>query len=124
VRFFPAICLFFCLPLGAQGPKSADWANSFSEPKISLIYNRGEHLIYDCSGRFFACVNDVSFDLCQTNRETALAKRVSYLPCAPLRRYPEQADCFAQQYQQIDEPKHKAFCYNPRRYGSSEFSDL
>ncbi|GAB4012308.1 MAG: hypothetical protein Fur0010_08030 [Bdellovibrio sp.] len=80
------------------------------EPMISEDYKQGEHLIYDCKGHYFACVNDLSFELCRERRDDAILNKRDILPCAPLKKYKTQNECFKNQYQQIHNPKDKLFC--------------
>lgn len=80
------------------------------EPMISEDYKQGEYLIYDCKGHYFACVNDFSFELCRERRDDAILNKRDNLPCAPLKKFKTQKECFKNQYQQIHNPKDKMFC--------------
>ncbi|PIP93627.1 MAG: hypothetical protein COW00_03720 [Bdellovibrio sp. CG12_big_fil_rev_8_21_14_0_65_39_13] len=89
-----------------------EFEKSMLEPIISADYKQGEFLIYDCSGHYFACVNDVSFENCRQSREKDIEDKRSVLSCAPLKKFKNQKECFKEQYEQIHQPKNKIFCVN------------
>lgn len=81
-----------------------------AEPLISNEFKQGEHLIYDCRGHHYACVNDISFSYCQDLRDEAIERKKDSLPCAPLTKFKSQKECFKEQYKQIHQQKNKTFC--------------
>lgn len=79
---------------------------------ISPIYRNGEHLIYDCKKRHFACVNKESFEYCQRKRKEAFVLRYKYLPCVPLKKFKTQTKCYQKQIDIIGQIPNKKFCLN------------
>jgi len=92
--------------------KVEEFEKSMLEPIISAEYKQGEFLIYDCKGRYFACVNDLSYENCRKKREQDVEDKRSILSCAPLKKFNNQKECFKEQYEQIHQPKNKIFCVN------------
>lgn len=92
--------------------KIEDFEKGMLEPIISAEYKQGEYLIYDCSGHFYACVNDLSYENCRQKREQDNEDKRSILSCAPLKKFKNQKECFDEQYEQIHTPKNKIFCIN------------
>ena len=130
-RFLPccvAVCAIVVLMTGcSRGPSEEEQKmmqkfeqmesrrrKNRDEPFISFRYRRGEYLIYDCSDRHFACVNADSFKKCKDERETAKSQRQHLFPCAPLKKFKTQKECFKAYYQAIHQEGDKSFCINPR----------
>lgn len=88
-----------------------------TEPKISSEFARGEYLIFDCSKRYFTCVNKVSFEKCKLLREKGYRGKRKLLPCAPLKEFKSQEACFKKQYSLIHNQKAKGYCLNSRNTG-------
>lgn len=82
-----------------------------NEPRISLEYNRGEYLIYDCKKQSFICVNKESFEACGENRVLAKEEKKHNLACAPLLSFKTQKACFEKQITNIERARIKTYCY-------------
>ena len=88
---------------------------SRSHYQINKHYKAGAFLIYDCEGLYFSCVDADSNEACKSKREFAMAnanntKDQSY-PCAPLRKFSEQADCQRKNYAVVEANAKRRFCY-------------
>ena len=112
------IFFFYLLPLMAIGEEQE---GSFvhenileNEYPISKDYSRGRYLIYDCQGKFFACVNKRSFDLCDEKRNKNIDELLFILSCAPLRKFKDLQICYSEQIKQINRPQVQFFCFNPK----------
>jgi hypothetical protein len=82
---------------------------------ISKDYQRGNNLIYDCSGQYWACVNEPSFDLCTEKRNSVeKSKSFTFLPCAPIKKFAKREECLKEQYKQQHHNKKLAFCWNEK----------
>lgn len=79
--------------------------------QISERYKGGRHLIYDCRGQFFACVNIDSKETCQMLRGRSFEKNEDKLRCAPLKSFPDKESCLKRQYEVIEEVHLKRFCF-------------
>lgn len=88
-----------------------DFFRYANEPRISLEYNRGEHLIYDCKKQSFICVNKQSYERCSENRVKAREEKKRNLLCAPLLVLKDQKECFAFQITNIERARIKTYCY-------------
>lgn len=82
------------------------------EPRISSSYRRGEYLLYDCREKHFVCVNSTSFETCEERRKLAIKEKFREMPCAPLKKFKTQKECFDAHYAQIYGQKSKVFCLN------------
>jgi hypothetical protein len=79
--------------------------------QISERYKGGRHLIYDCRGQFFACVNIDSKETCQMLRGRSFEKNEEKLRCAPLKSFADKESCLKRQYEVIEEVHLKRFCF-------------
>ncbi len=84
------------------------------EPKISQEFSRGRFLIYDCKQRSFVCVNEPSYLLCREKRNLGYRAKRLALPCAPLKEFKEQVECFNKQYSLIHSQSEKSYCQNSK----------
>jgi len=100
---FKLLIFFLFLPL-AHGQKH-------NSVQISHILKSGRYLIYDCKKKFFACVDEFSYEACEEDRKGAIAKREDFLPCAPLKRFPHYDVCADVQEEKIRQPIKKRFCW-------------
>jgi len=92
--------------------KNTDMQEDLNEPWISQKYKRGEYLIYDCKSHYFACVNSISYEICEEKRDSEKSDGKRFLTCVPLKQFKTQKLCFTEQYKQIHRPKNKLFCIN------------
>ncbi len=92
--------------------KSIAYGEAEAEPQISKEYYRGDHLIYDCEGKYFACVDSFSFNLCSKKRTMALETNENNLPCTEFVKYSSQAECndYARLFRKTSTDK--KFCFN------------
>lgn len=113
--FFPV----FSLNTGAQEVKFSKEevykSQSNFEPRVSNKYFRGKNLIYDCYDKHFVCASDLDFDECTEERQEALDNRRVILPCAPLKRMPDQISCFKLNYTLIHQQTYKGFCISQKK---------
>jgi hypothetical protein len=78
--------------------------------RISKEYRSGIYLIYDCEGRFYACVNSQSFEYCKEKRARSKEKKRKLMACAPLKKFDTGPACIETLYKTIHNPVDKAFC--------------
>lgn len=78
---------------------------------INGRYRAGEYLIYDCYLGYYACVDDDGFQACQDLRTEAMEKKREVYPCAPLKKFMNKRNCLYENYNQIERPALKRFCY-------------
>ena len=81
-------------------------------PRISNKYNRGRYLIYDCVDKHYACVFLDNLDKCRKDRDKALEDNRFSLPCAPLKVFNTQKDCFKEAKKRVEDLEIKEFCQN------------
>ena len=92
--------------------ESEDPTMTEEKSQISNIYLSGNHLIYDCIKKHFACVDAQSFNNCYELRIRAISyKEHKKLPCAPLKKFKIQKECHDQQYILQRRRRAKKFCY-------------
>ena len=78
---------------------------------ITIKYREGRNLIYDCSEAHFLCVDKEGFKICEKEREEAIKNGNENLQCTPLRQFPTKRACVKMQYEKINNPMKKNFCY-------------
>jgi hypothetical protein len=98
-----------------QGPRKELGSFTVENEKISPYYRRGEHLIYDCEDGHFVCVVVENYESCRARREFALRNKIRDLPCAPLKKFSSNKECFAAHYKKMGEVKDKRFCLRTGR---------
>ena len=79
--------------------------------RISRNLKSGEYLIYNCKRKFFACVDQFSFDICRRDRESAIKERKGFLICAPIKKFDHYDNCTKAYYELIRQPIEKKFCW-------------
>ena len=79
---------------------------------ISSEYVRGSHLIFDCEGQFFACVDSAGWAQCQVER--GRGEQHFLFTCAPLKIFALERDCFRAQLKLIHRGMEKSFCFNAK----------
>ena len=86
-------------------------AKNFISMQISSTLKDGRFLIYDCEKKFFACVDQFSFEICEEDRKSAISKRQDFMPCAPLKRFSDYDECAKEQVEKTRHPIKKRFCW-------------
>ncbi len=123
------IILFLCLSSSlraeevtlTQEQKERIWLEEelkkprYAIERISSEYFSGKHLIYDCYGRFYACVDEVSFDLCQRRREWGVDNYIENLPCSPIKKYDNTKFCLDELQVLVHAPRTLEFCRHPNQ---------
>jgi len=85
---------------------------------ISKEYEKGSNLIFDCKGRFWACVNERSKIKCEEARKEGLKYRLSQqLPCAPLKSFKDHNECLKSQYEMMHQRRDRSFCLLSKSLG-------
>ncbi len=79
--------------------------------QISERYKGGRHLIYDCRGQFFACVNIDSKEACLLSRQRSKEKGEEMFRCAPLKTFVDKESCLRRNYEVVEEVHLKRFCF-------------
>lgn len=77
---------------------------------LSLVYNQGPNLIYDCVRQFWACVDVESYRYCKNNREKAKSLEKERFPCAIIFQFEKLDECFEKQQKMVDANIDKVFC--------------
>lgn len=108
----------FWITLFAQEPQFSreDYLHSQTnfEPPITENLYRGRNLIFNCKNKHFACVSDFDFQECQQKRSKANEERKFLLPCAPLKTFTSQIECFKSHYYVIHNQTYKGFCLSQK----------
>jgi hypothetical protein len=99
---------FFCCESNSAGIEV-----NINHRPISSKYYSGPFLIYNCVGKYWACVDDTGYELCQQDRYSSLKQNLTILACAPVEKYESMKDCFTQQQTFIDTPQNLDFCLHP-----------
>ena len=84
------------------------------EVRISKNLFRGSYLIYDCSLKFFACVNDISRDKCKEKRDNFLKNTKKTKGCLEIIKFKKQKDCLKKQDSLSSKLLIDKFCINKK----------
>ncbi len=84
---------------------------SLLDSELSLKYQRGEFLIYDCVDEHWVCSAEPEFNRCKHERDFALKERNRELPCIPVQKFISEAVCQKTQVRLVDENRYKQDCF-------------
>lgn len=86
-----------------------------SDPYLSLLYQRGAFLIYNCHDRHWVCSGEAEYKSCLEERNYALDEKTSKLPCAPIQKFKSDKACQEYQARLTDFNMGDRFCLHPDR---------
>ena len=86
-----------------------------SDPYLSVLYQRGRHLLYNCIDKHWVCTGKAEFDSCIETRNESLKDNDTNLPCAPVRIFISEDECVAHQASIINAATENRFCLHPNR---------
>ena len=71
------------------------------DPVVDIIsekYEAGSYLIYDCVEKYWVCVLESYYKLCEEQRKTELVlSEEPFHSCAPIGKFPNKISCFQRQ---------------------------
>jgi hypothetical protein len=88
------------------------------DPMLSLKYQRGAYLVYDCISQHWVCTSKFEFNLCKDERAEAIADNNTKLPCAAFDYFEDEGNlkaekvCNRYQMKLINRNEGKRFCLN------------
>lgn len=71
----------------------------------------GNFLIYNCTDKFYACVNDISNDDCTQKRKVAISEGKKVYPCAPIKKFNSYLECSEYNLKIINDVIPTRFCF-------------
>lgn len=74
-------------------------------------YKGGEHLIYDCQRKHYACVNQDGYDQCSAARVKSQEQKAAEYACAPLKSFQSKKSCVIKNYEVMEKNAWKRFCF-------------
>lgn len=82
-------------PPSAAGNNQAEESQDIllQDPNLSLKYQRGKYLVYDCIDKHWVCTGEPEFDNCIDGREIAISENYERLPCVPIMQFDEVKAC-------------------------------
>ncbi len=84
------------------------------EYQIDYRNRAGSHLVFDCKRKYFACVDELSKNICLDRRTFAKSKDKKDLDCAFFKSYPNKKECILAQYKLIENKK-RDYCFKKNR---------
>jgi hypothetical protein len=85
---------------------------ALTDPLLSLKYQRGKYLVYDCIDRHWVCTGKAEFDLCLEQRDVGLLDKNSRMPCGAFDYFENEKKCQKHQKKLINRGDGTRFCYN------------
>ncbi len=89
-----------------------DFNRRLFEVNIDRTFRRGNHLIYDCLLKRFACVNLDGRNLCLDWRAEDIRDEYYFLRCALMQSFTYYEECRDAQYRVMHTGLDKNFCLN------------
>jgi hypothetical protein len=87
---------------------------SLTDPILSLKYQRGKYLVYDCLEKHWVCTGKSEFDLCLEQREVGLLDKNSRMPCGAFDFFKTELNCQKHQTLLTNRGEGTRFCYNTK----------
>lgn len=101
-------------PITAQEPTEEYLDISFQDSFLSVLYERGPILIYDCISDHWVCTGPIEKGRCDKDRKEALLDREENLPCAVLNTFENESICQNAQRRLVDNGTATPFCINKK----------
>ena len=70
---------------------------TLSDPDLSIKYQRGRFLMYDCEDKHWVCTQKLEFDRCSEKRKYVDFIKGQLYPCAPVKPFASEAECVKRQ---------------------------
>lgn len=103
------LAFLMALTLGLARSEEVD--NRLQNYSLNDRYKGGEHLIYDCQRKHYACVDLAGFSLCRDRREENLKLKAPEYDCAPLQSFQDKKSCVLKNYEIMEKNAWKRFCF-------------
>lgn len=105
------------LNANAQGLKGGNENEDIllSDPYLSVLYQRGSYMIYNCIDGHWVCSGKAEYEACRETRNIALKENQTKLPCAPIRKFTSEKACNQHQSSLVDAATRNRFCLHPSR---------
>lgn len=111
------VILLFFLVLSAFGQNADDVGLDISlrDPNLSLKYQKGEYLVYDCGDKHFVCTALPEYKRCLNQLNYDLENNEIDLSCAPLKKFNTNNECIKEQKRLVHSSIYNGMCENPNK---------
>ena len=82
------------------------------DPMLSLKYQRGKYLVYDCSAKHWVCTSFIEHKVCKDEREIAKLDKNLLLPCGAFNVFVSEKECNLYQQKLTSRNSSTIFCVN------------
>jgi hypothetical protein len=86
---------------------------ALEDPDLSLRYQRGSYLLYDCIEKHWVCTGSPEYNYCKKSREEAILDRSPKLPCAHVKLFKNEKSCNRTQQIITSRGDYARFCLHP-----------
>ena len=86
------------------------------DPNLSLKYQKGAFLLYDCVDKHWVCTAKPEFLSCKESRDIAIKDQSSTRPCVPIREFSSDQACQNHQRTLVDSAMRTRFCNGTVEY--------
>lgn len=83
------------------------------DPNLSLKYQRGPYLVYDCFSKHWVCTAEPEWNQCKQSREYAIDERDRVMPCSTVKKFGDDQACIKYQRILVNESMQNRFCLHP-----------
>ena len=115
--FASKFLLFLIMSASVHGqqPESEGQDILLKDPYLSVLYQRGKFLIYNCLDQHWVCAGEGEFAACLLEREESIADNQRALPCAPVQEFSSEQACNKYQRDLTDFNMENRFCLHPEQ---------
>ena len=99
----------------SEGSEEGNEDILLSDPYLSVLFQRGEYLVYNCIDQHWVCTGEAEYLSCIETRNESLKDKDTNLPCAPIRVFQSEKDCVAHQASLVSSATENRFCLHPDR---------
>jgi hypothetical protein len=83
------------------------------DPEMSIFYQKGGYLIYDCIEKHWVCTAKPEHERCIAVRKNSISDNDPKLPCASIKKFISHEVCIKSQKEMVDWGIRGRFCKHP-----------
>lgn len=84
------------------------------DSELSLFYERGPVLIYDCISKHWVCTGEIEQARSLNERKFSILENEDRLPCAPIKKFSSDIACIKKQIELVNLNVENRFCMHPK----------
>lgn len=114
-----SLCSF--AQVNQQADDKANLDVLLDDPLLSLKYQRGSYLMYDCTDKHWVCTGKSEYNLCLERRKVGILDKNLNLPCGAFTKFKSEKECQKYQIEVINRSEGVSFCVNENNESADKF---